>query len=66
VVEKLCTHVGILHQGRLAASGTLDELSRGPGGTPRSLEELFLDTVGATRDDAAAGLDWLTHERGPA
>ena len=60
VVERLCTHVGILHNGRLAACGTLDELRRGPSGSPRSLEELFLDTVGATRDDAGAGLDWLT------
>src|SRR5262249_55090864 len=55
VVERLCTHVGILANGKLAACGTLDELRRGPGGAPRSLEELFLDTIGATHDDAAAG-----------
>ena len=65
VVERLCTHVGILARGRLAASGTLDELRRGPGGAPRSLEELFLDTIGATREDASAGLDWLTRGTGP-
>ena len=66
VVEKLCTHVGILSQGRLAASGTLAEMRRGPDGAPRSLEEMFMDTVGAGRDDAAAGLDWLTRGTGPA
>jgi len=66
VVERLCTHVGILANGKLAACGTLDELRRGPGGAPRSLEDLFLDTVGATHDDAAAGLDWLTKDTGPA
>lgn len=66
VVEKLCSHIGIIVKGRLAACGTIDELRRGPGGTPRSLEELFLDTVGATREDASAGLDWLTRGSGPA
>jgi ABC-2 type transport system ATP-binding protein len=66
VVERLCTHVGIIAKGRLAACGTLDELRRGPGGVPRSLEELFLDTVGATREDASAGLDWLTRSTDPA
>lgn len=59
VVEKLCSHVGIIVRGRLAATGTLEELARGPGGTTRSLEDLFLDTVGGGRDDAGAGLDWL-------
>ncbi|HXS82417.1 MAG TPA: ABC transporter ATP-binding protein [Methylomirabilota bacterium] len=66
VVERLCTHVGIIVHGRLAAIGTLDDLRRGPDGTPRSLEELFLDTVGATREDASAGLDWLTRGIEPA
>jgi ABC-2 type transport system ATP-binding protein len=66
VVERLCTHVGIIAHGRLAACGTLEELSRGPSGAPRSLEELFLDTVGASRDDASAGLDWLTRSNEPA
>jgi ABC-2 type transport system ATP-binding protein len=63
VVEKLCTHVGIIVRGRLAACGTLEQLSRGPEGTTRPLEDLFLETVGGGRDDATAGLDWL--QRGP-
>ena len=66
VVERLCTHVAIIVGGKLAAVGTLDELRRGPAGSPRSLEELFLDTVGATREDASAGLDWLTRTSEPA
>ena len=61
VVERLCTHVGIIAAGRLVAEGSLDELRRGADGGTRTLEELFLDKVGAPRGDAAAGLDWLTH-----
>jgi ABC-2 type transport system ATP-binding protein len=48
--EKLCTRVGILHKGRLAACGPLDELRAGasPGG---SLEEIFF---AVTSPDAPA------------
>ena len=60
VVERMCTHVGIIMAGRVAIEGSLDELRRAPDGSTRSLEELFLDTIGARRDDAGAGLDWLT------
>ena len=63
VVEKLCSHVGIIAKGRLAACGTLDELRRAPDGSARSLEDLFLDTVGASREAAGGGLSWLTRER---
>ena len=66
VVEKLCTHVGIITHGQLAACGTLEQLSAGPDGVARSLEQLFLDTVGGARDNASAGLDWLTHGPEPA
>jgi len=66
IVDKLCTHVGIIADGRLAASGSLDELRRGADGTSRSLEDLFLDTVGAGHADASAGLDWLTRGPDPA
>jgi ABC-2 type transport system ATP-binding protein len=59
VVERLCTHVGIIDAGRLAAEGSLDALRRGPDGTPRTLEELFLTTVGGGARPRAA-LDWLT------
>jgi len=66
VVERLCTHVGIISKGQLAAIGTLEELRRGADGSPRSLEEFFLDTVGASRESAGDELAWLTKERDPA
>jgi ABC-2 type transport system ATP-binding protein len=59
VVERLCTHVGIIMNGKVAVEGSLDELRRGEGGATRSLEEVFLDTIGAKREDASAGLGWL-------
>ena len=66
VVDRLCTHVGIIMKGRLAACGSLADLRHGPDGAPRTLEDLFLDTVGANREDAADGLDWLTSRADPA
>jgi len=66
VVERLCTHVGIIAKGALVANGSLDELRRGADGSTRTLEELFLEKVGAQRGDVAAGLGWLTGEDGGA
>ncbi|HTR98000.1 MAG TPA: ABC transporter ATP-binding protein [Candidatus Acidoferrales bacterium] len=60
VVERLCTHVGIIAGGRLVANGSLDELRRDEHGGVHSLEELFLKRVGAPRSEPGAGLDWLT------
>jgi ABC-2 type transport system ATP-binding protein len=65
VVERLCTHVGIIAGGRLVAEGSLDELCRTESGGTRRLEELFLEKVGGARSDAGAGLDWLTHGERP-
>jgi ABC-2 type transport system ATP-binding protein len=53
VVERLVTHVGIIHRGRLAAQGTLAEV-KGQG----TLEEVFIRLVGEERI-AAQGLSWL-------
>lgn len=64
IVERLCTHVGIINKGRLVAQGPLDELRSGViAGTeaaqgPMSLEEFFLQTVGGSRN-AASELSWL-------
>jgi ABC-2 type transport system ATP-binding protein len=65
IVERLCTHVGIINEGRLVAQGSLDELRSGVvAGTPAqpsermSLEEFFLHTVGGSRS-AAQELSWL-------
>lgn len=64
IVERLCTHVGIIHNGRLVAQGSLDDLRSGvaAGSGTRaeklSLEEFFLQTVGGARS-AAQELSWL-------
>lgn len=63
IVEKLCSHVAIIHQGRLVAQGPLGDLragAEGPDGEAgnRSLEALFLSLVGG--EGAAEGsLSWL-------
>ena len=49
IVERLCSHVAIIHKGRLVAQGSLDELRAGiPGaeGSKTSLEQIFLSIVG--------------------
>ena len=56
VVEKLCTHVGIIANGRLVEQASLDDIRRGG-----SLEARFLEKVGA--DEAATRkLSWLDEE----
>ena len=64
IVERLCSHVAIIHKGRLVAQGSLDELRLGvPGeaGT-QTLEDIFLSIVG--QDGGARPqleeLTWLT------
>src|ERR1700758_4447436 len=60
IVERLCSHVGIIHHGRLVAQGSLEELRAGveaqtpatsgngaqPTGEKLTLEEIFLRIVG--------------------
>ncbi len=63
IVERLCTHVGIINNGRLVAQGSLDELRTGitdeaRPGERMSLEEFFLKTVGCPRT-ATQELSWL-------
>ncbi|MFT7485811.1 MAG: ABC-2 type transport system ATP-binding protein [Candidatus Paceibacteria bacterium] len=61
VVEKLCTHVAIIHEGKLAAHGSMEELRAGVdtgSGEKRTLEQIFLDLVHADAVDASA-LSWL-------
>src|SRR5262245_35381881 len=53
VVEKLCTHVGIISKGKLVEQQSLEQLRQGS-----SLEERFLQTVGAD-PDAVRKLSWL-------
>ncbi len=61
IVEKLCTHVAIIHRGHLVADGPLDELRAGDGEgelETRSLEQLFLSLVGGDRLEQGS-LSWL-------
>jgi ABC-2 type transport system ATP-binding protein len=53
LVETLCDRVAIVHQGRIVASGTLDEVRLG-----QPLEEVFVRLVGAT-ETPAGSLGWL-------
>jgi ABC-2 type transport system ATP-binding protein len=55
VVERLCTHVGIIAKGKLVDQAELNKLRMGT-----SLEERFLQKVGAD-EDATHKLSWL-HE----
>jgi len=53
IVEKLCTHVGIIAHGKLVEQTSLDELRQGS-----SLEQRFLEKVGADME-ATKKLSWL-------
>jgi len=53
IVERLCTHVGIIVKGELVEQTSLEELRRGS-----SLEERFLEKAGAATD-VTQQLTWL-------
>ncbi len=68
IVERLCSHVAIISQGRLVANGSISELRAGVASTlPGSgeekrltLEEIFLSIVGAGGQiEPAQELSWL-------
>src|SRR5580700_6626842 len=65
IVERLCTHIAIIHRGHLVAQGSLDQLRAGTwrigqsgieegvvslGEEKRSLEQIFLEIVGTDRE----------------
>jgi ABC-2 type transport system ATP-binding protein len=70
IVERLCSHVAIIHQGKLVAHGSLEELRAGvqaqagiagvptAAGEKLTLEEIFLRIVGGSRMDDQE-LSWL-------
>jgi ABC-2 type transport system ATP-binding protein len=73
IVERLCSHVAIIHKGRLVAHGSLEQLRAGveaqaPAGGGESaalvtgekltLEEIFLRTVGGEQRSEPE-LSWL-------
>jgi ABC-2 type transport system ATP-binding protein len=53
VVEKICSHVAILADGRIKAVGTLEEVRGG-----RDLEDVFVEVVGG-RVATGQELSWL-------
>jgi ABC-2 type transport system ATP-binding protein len=53
IVERVCDEIGVIHHGRLVASGPIDELRAG-----RRLEDAFIDVVGAP-DVSDSTLGWL-------
>ena len=53
IVERLCTHVGIIVKGELVEQASLEEIRQG-----RPLEQWFLERVGADAD-AGRTLKWL-------
>jgi ABC-2 type transport system ATP-binding protein len=62
-VERLCSHVAIIHRGDLVAQGSIDELRAGVSarrgdGQKLSLEQIFLEIVGGERA-AVPELSWL-------
>lgn len=64
VVERLCTRIGVITQGRLVAEGTMAELrQRAQAGDAGTLEDVFLRTVGAADEqlleETGRGLSWL-------
>jgi ABC-2 type transport system ATP-binding protein len=58
IVERLSDHIGVIHKGRLVAQGTVEELRTGAR-VGKTLEEIFLELVGANASAAGPGLDWL-------
>jgi ABC-2 type transport system ATP-binding protein len=49
IVERLCSHVAIIHKGRLVAQGSLEELRAGVAGeegNATTLEQIFVSIVG--------------------
>jgi len=71
IVERLCTHVGIIAHGQLVAQGSLEELRAGvqarhpnstedPNATTKlTLEQLFINIVGGSSSAPERELSWL-------
>jgi ABC-2 type transport system ATP-binding protein len=67
IVERLCSHVAIVHKGKLVAQGSLEELRAGVPGSEgeegqKTLEQIFLSIVGQSGGERAKfeELSWLT------
>ena len=62
IVERLCSHVAIIHEGQLVAQGSLEELRAGvhtaTDESPLTLEQIFLRIVGGSQAPEHE-LSWL-------
>ena len=59
VVERLCTRMAVISEGKIVAAGTMDELrAQEKAGTNATLEDVFLRAVGAEGQHRDA-LSWL-------
>jgi ABC-2 type transport system ATP-binding protein len=67
IVERLCTDIAIISQGKLVATGSLDELRRGievetngpEAASPMSLEDYFIHVIGGVGRTSDDVLQWL-------
>jgi ABC-2 type transport system ATP-binding protein len=67
IVERLCTDIAIISQGKLVASGSLEELRQGiqvegdsrDAAGPMSLEDYFIHVIGGTHRTGDDVLEWL-------
>lgn len=68
IVERLCSHVGIINRGTVVAQGSLEELRVGiemedmrgrPAGTKLTLEEIFVEIIGSGQAQREHALTWL-------
>jgi ABC-2 type transport system ATP-binding protein len=57
VVERLCDHVAIINRGKIISQGTMADLRSQAAGQTGSLEDIFVNLIGATRYNEK--LDWL-------
>lgn len=65
IVERLCSHVAIIHKGKLVAHGSMEELRAGVAGVEgetKTLEQIFLSIVGQSGGEQSSleELTWLT------
>jgi ABC-2 type transport system ATP-binding protein len=50
MAERLCDEIGVIHEGRMVASGTIEEIKRlRQMGADARLEDVFLQVVGAEK-----------------
>jgi ABC-2 type transport system ATP-binding protein len=50
--ERLCNRIGIMHNGKIIACGTSDELAASSGLTDSNLEQVFLKLTGRSLQDS--------------